>query len=127
MILYNLRLVAPNHYMIAKFSDDFNVDATYNLTEGGRRCDCPAGSRSVILKPCKHRRMLPYMLGAVNTDRFYCYETGQWHHPIMSHADNMDMRMASEPPTLASEASVNEGEGSASEPAPPTPQLRRRV
>ena len=83
-ILYNLRLLAPNHYAMGKFDEDFNVAAIYNLTPRGQgyACDCPAGQRSVKLKPCKHQRMLPYMVGAVNTERFYDPETRLWHQPL---------------------------------------------
>jgi len=83
--LYALRLVAPGHFAMAKFSmPDFNVEATYNLTQKGAgfSCDCPAGQRSVKLKPCKHQRMIPYMMGACNTDRFYEPETRAWVQPL---------------------------------------------
>lgn len=82
--LYALRLVGPDQYAIAKFDADFNFEAEYSLTRHGAgfRCSCPAGLRTVKLKPCKHQRMLPYMLGAVNTDRFYDPERGQWHQPL---------------------------------------------
>lgn len=82
--LYNLRLLAPGHYQMAKFDAYFNVEAVYNLTRkgAGMACDCPAGLRTVKLKPCKHQRALPYMLGAVNTDRFYDIENRRWHQPL---------------------------------------------
>ena len=81
--LYALRLAAPGHYTMAKFiMPDFTVEAVYNLTNNGNRCDCPAGSRTVILKPCKHRKMLPFMLGACNTDRFYEPESRSWCQPL---------------------------------------------
>jgi|SRR5581483_2406622 len=82
--LYNLRSAGSN-YVIAKFDADLNFEIAYNLTRKGAGflCDCPANSRSVVLRPCKHKRMLPMMLGAVNTQRFYCPETGTWCEPIV--------------------------------------------
>lgn len=84
MSLYNLRLLAPNKYQMAKFDSDFNLDAVYNLEPKGHSftCDCPANLRSVVIKPCKHKRMLPLMLGAVNTDRFYDPDTRTWCEPL---------------------------------------------
>lgn len=79
--LYAVRCFAPGEYQMAKFSmPDFNVEAVYNIRSKGHgySCDCPAGQRTVKLKPCKHQRMMPYMLGAVNSDRFYEPETGRW-------------------------------------------------
>ena len=35
MSLYNLRRLAPDTYMIAKFTDDFEVESTYTLTAKG--------------------------------------------------------------------------------------------
>lgn len=83
--LYNLKLLAPNHFAMAKFSSDFEVEAVYELASNGRgdySCSCPANLRSVVLKKCKHRRMLPLMLGAVNTDRFFDPASGSWHQPL---------------------------------------------
>ena len=83
--LYALRLVAPGHFTLAKFTmPDFNVEATYNLIAKGTgyACDCPASARVVKYKPCKHQRMLPFMLGAVNTDRFYEPESRSWCQPL---------------------------------------------
>ena len=79
--LYAVRQFAPGEFQMAKFSmPDFNVEAVYNLHAKGHgyTCDCPASARKVKLKPCKHQRMMPYMLGAVNSDRFYDPETGRW-------------------------------------------------
>lgn len=101
--LYNLRLEGPDKYSIAKFDDDFNVEAVYELTRHGAgfRCSCPAGLRTVKLKPCKHQRMLPYMLGAVNTDRFYDPETRQWHQPMTADLHDITRESeAAEPPTI---------------------------
>lgn len=84
--IYNLKLLAHDTYAMAKFdADDFTVLAVYNLApsrNGHFSCDCPANNRTVITKPCKHRRMLPLMLGAVNTDRFYNPDTGAWCEPL---------------------------------------------
>ena len=83
--IYNLRLVASGAYAMAKFSmPDFNVEAVYNLTAKGAgfACDCPAGARSIKLKPCKHQRMIRFMLGAVNTERFYEPQSGTWSSPL---------------------------------------------
>ena len=83
--LYALRMMAQGHYMIAKFAmPDFTVEATYNLIAKGTgyACDCPASARVVKYKPCKHQRMLPFMLGAVNTDRFYEPESRSWCQPL---------------------------------------------
>lgn len=88
MILYNLKSVAPGHWAIAKFDADFNVAAIYNLIEKGHSytCDCPANNRSVVTKPCKHKRMMPFMLGAANTPRFFDPEAGRWHEPLLGEA-----------------------------------------
>lgn len=88
MSLYNLRTLNsldPTTYMIAKFDDDFNVVATYTLSpsrNGHYTCDCPAGSRSVVTKPCRHRLMLPTLLPAVDTDRFYDHDTRKFCEPL---------------------------------------------
>jgi len=86
MSIYNLKMLAPNKYQMAKFDEEFNVQAVYNLLPAskgqGYTCDCPANNRTVITKLCRHRRMLPLMLGAVNTDRFYEPETGSWCEPL---------------------------------------------
>lgn len=84
MNLYNLRMLAPNRYAMAKFDSDFNVSAVYNLEPKGHSwtCDCPANARSVVLRPCKHKRMIPLMLGACNTDRFFDPESGAWCQPL---------------------------------------------
>ena len=83
--LYALRMMAQGHYLIAKFAmPDFTVEATYNLIAKGTgyACDCPASARVVKYKPCKHQRMLPFMLGACNTDRFYEPESRSWCQPL---------------------------------------------
>lgn len=92
MNLYNLRSVAEGHFQIAKFDAEFNVEAVYDLTEGGKRCSCPAGARNIILKPCKHRKMLRLMMGACNTDRFFDPETETWHEPLAQLALEPEQR-----------------------------------
>lgn len=79
--LYALRTAGPDTFQMAKFAmPDFNVEATYNLARKGTgwTCDCPANGRSVVLKPCKHKRMMPLMLGAVNLPRFFEPTAGRW-------------------------------------------------
>jgi hypothetical protein len=84
MSLYNLRSLTPDTYMIAKFDDDFNVEATYTLIKQGFSylCDCPANNRTVITKPCRHKLMMPALLTAVDTDRFYNHDTGRFCEPL---------------------------------------------
>ena len=96
--LYNLRVLAPNHFAMAKFNSDFNVEAVYELVVkgSGYTCNCPAGQRTVKLKPCKHQRMMPFMLGAVNTNRFYDPDTGNWAAPLAG----MDAVIDNEPPVV---------------------------
>lgn len=95
--LYNLKSQGTA-FIMAKLDTDFNVAAVYNLTPKGfsYTCDCPANSRSVVTKPCKHKRMMPMMLGAVNTDRFYNPESSSWCQPL----GDID-RPQAEPETLA--------------------------
>src|ERR1035437_2100904 len=75
MILYNIKR-GPHSFAIAKFDADLNLLAAYNTD--GDYCSCPAGPRPT----CRHRKMLPRMLGKVDTDEFYCYETQTWHQPL---------------------------------------------
>lgn len=91
---YALRIIAPNTYQIAKFTDAFIVDATYTLTRKGHgySCDCPAGFKNK-LKACKHQRMMPYLMGAVNLPRFFDPDTGNWHG-LMDVAPGMEMEHA---------------------------------
>lgn len=86
-ILYSLRR-HPSGFMIAKFDADMNVAAIYHLRSipmGYYACECPAGARP----NCKHRRMVPIFLAsnAVDSDRFYCYETQMWHRPIPTYGE----------------------------------------
>ena len=130
--LYALRMMAQGHYLIAKFTmPDFTVEATYNLTAKGTgyACDCPASARVVKYKPCKHQRMLPFMLGAVNTDRFYEPESRSWCQPLapdlVGEAEPREVNGKDE----ASHDNSLEGE-KFPEPLPlavEPPKLRRRV
>lgn len=132
-ILYNLRIAAPGHYQMAKFDNDFNVAAVYDLTAKGQgfACSCPAGLRSVKLKPCKHQRMLPYMLGAVNSNRFYDPELRQWHTPLA--IDEPEPREALGPngsaelPAQPSASGAQVVEPSAARKQPPTATIVRRI
>lgn len=138
MNLYNLRILAEGHYAMAKFDPDFNVEAIYNLhAKGvGYSCDCPAGQRSVKLKPCKHQRMLPFMLGAVNTDRFYDPEAGRWHQPLAGEANEIasgvtEPELAFEPPTAPQQLSPQSAQppqvSQPPSPAAATPIVTRRI
>ena len=99
--LYNLKQTGPTSFTLGKFDADLNVAAVYHLEAKGHGylCDCPANQRSVVTKPCKHKRMLPFMLGATNSDRFYDPESRSWHQPLaqMGQGDNMDMSFKTEP------------------------------
>ena len=100
--LYALRMMSQGHFTLAKFAmPDFTVEATYNLIAKGTgyACDCPASARVVKYKPCKHQRMLPFMLGACNTDRFYEPESRSWCQPL---APDLAAAVASEaqPPVV---------------------------
>lgn len=112
MNLYNLKSVTSGHFAIAKFDSDFNVAAIYNLHAKGTdyTCDCPANNRSVVLKRCKHRKMLPLMMGAVNTPRFFDPEKGQWHEPMLGEA----------PASEASELPIPGVDDALEQPAAPT-------
>lgn len=78
-------------YQMAKFDADFNVAAVYSLTATETKpteivCDCPGWLRRAM---CKHVRMLHIFqkAEAINTDRFYCYETQTWHQPIQTYGE----------------------------------------
>lgn len=77
-ILYNC-YSTPQGHRIVKFDSLLNVEAVYNLDPLGH-CDCPASTRP----SCRHRKMMPIFVkaGAVNSDRFLCYETQTWHKPV---------------------------------------------
>lgn len=83
--LYSIRSVSGG-YIIAKFDDDFNIDATYNLTDTDDtnhpvHCDCPSWPRK---HSCKHTQMLDKFLqrGKIDTDWMYDPKTSSWHQPL---------------------------------------------
>ena len=84
MSLYNLKRLAQDTFMIAKFTDDFEVESTYTLTAKGFSylCDCPANNRAVVTKPCRHKLMMPTLLPKVDTDEFYDHDTGRFSTPL---------------------------------------------
>ena len=143
--LYALRMMAQGHYLIAKFTmPDFTVEATYNLIAKGTgyACDCPASARVVKYKPCKHQRMLPFMLGAVNTDRFYEPESRSWCQPlapdlaaaVAGEARPPVVNGKDEQPAVANGGSISQAQAEVVEQPqlpPPLaiepPKLRRRV
>ena len=130
MILYSIRR-GPKGHVITKFDDDFNVEASYDVTVGS--CTCPAGPRPT----CRHRKMLPRMLPKVGQPEFYCYETQSWHRPVEAYGAEPSEAGASEayasaasrdyrarPPTAASLCAQPYGSPT---PAPtPAPAIRRR-
>lgn len=82
MSLYQLRIdnaaevYGQKQYIIKKFDNDFNCEATYLVSETA--CSCPAGLRS----SCRHRNMLSRMIPNANKGWFYAYETQKWHRPL---------------------------------------------
>ena len=114
--LYALRMMAQGHFTLAKFAmPDFTVEAIYNLIAKGTgyACDCPASARVVKYKPCKHQRMLPFMLGACNTDRFYEPESRSWCQPLAP-----DLVGEAEPRVVGSVTGRTESNGSHLEEVP---------
>ena len=73
--LYAIRR-GPHGSILDKFDTDLNFLAEYNVAPD--YCSCPAGPRP----SCRHRKMLPRMLGKVGLPEFYCYETNTWHRPL---------------------------------------------
>lgn len=133
-VLYNLRHTSSG-YLLAKFDDDFNVEAVYELTPArgrngketsGWSCTCPAGPRP----SCRHRKMLPIMAPKADTENFYCYETQTWHRPITAEgfpAEPLEYAKAvgPEPNDIIAEVPLIE-EPKASAPTKPE-TFRRRV
>ena len=114
--LYALRLLSGTSVSeMAKFDEDFNVAAVYHLEPKGfsYTCDCPANLRSVVTKPCKHKRIMPVMLGAVNTDRFYEPESRSWCQPLAP-----DLVGEAEPRVVGSVTGRTESNGSHIEEVP---------
>ena len=119
MNLYNLKCVGPGVFIMAKFNEALELEVAYNLTAKGTSytCDCPANNRMVVLKPCKHKRMMPIMMGAVNTDRFYNPETGAWAQPIASEASEIEQPAAPTGASISKQAQAEVVE----QPQPPLP------
>ena len=122
MFLYNLKQIAHDQFQMAKFDDAFNVAAVYEIRQNGSgwSCNCPASQRVVKLKPCKHQKMIKFMLGAVNTDRFFNPETGMWCTPV-----NLpdDYPAQSSRPAPVPEPTTASAEPSPPPPAPPEPTV----
>jgi len=76
--LYNLKST-PDGYRMVKFDQYLNVEKIYNILyrRGRFYCDCPQGVKGPA---CRHRDMVPVFTShkAVNTGKFYCYETEEW-------------------------------------------------
>lgn len=74
---YNL-IKTPDGYRMVKFDDLWNVDSVYNISyrRGHFFCDCMAGNKP----DCRHRQMVPIFCThkAVNSGKFYCYDTKEW-------------------------------------------------
>ena len=73
MTVYNCHTIDGAYHM-TKFDENMDVEATYELSL--TECACPAGVRPT----CRHRKMLPLFMAndAIDTNKFYCYETHQW-------------------------------------------------
>ena len=78
---YNL-IKTPDGYRMVKFDDLWNVDSVYNISyrRGHFFCDCMAGNKP----DCRHRQMVPIFCKhrAVNSGKFYCFDTGEWHEAM---------------------------------------------
>jgi len=87
MSLYNAKSTDhPDTFLFTKFDDDLNiVDESIYLTSEAE-CTCPAGTRPT----CRHRQMLPSFLATdrIDTDWFFCHETGDWSQPFGDALDN---------------------------------------
>jgi hypothetical protein len=79
---YNM-IKTPDGYRMVKFDDWWFVNQVYNITyrRGRFYCDCPQGGRAPT---CRHRDMVPIFCQhkAVNSGKFYCYDTGEWFPAI---------------------------------------------
>ena len=84
MTLYNIRR-GPHGFSLAKFDENLNLLAAYDVDP--KYCSCPAGPRPT----CRHRKMLPRMLGKVDSAEFYCYETQTWHSPLEGRGFNNEV------------------------------------
>lgn len=127
-ILYNMRTVGDKTYSITKFDDDLNVEATYTLRAISKTefsCDCPAGPRP----SCRHRKMIPFFAvhGAIDSNRFYCYDTQMWHTPLYDPLpEGVTMISMADPAAVHDAIAEAVGEPPLSKPAPrPSTPLRR--
>lgn len=81
MSLYNAKTdtgaeaYGVSQFIITKFDDDLNVEASYLVSSQG--CTCPAGHRP----SCRHRQMLPMLETRVNSAFFLDFDTRQWVDP----------------------------------------------
>lgn len=116
MTLYNIRK-GPAGFCITKFTDDLNVEASYNVNS--KTCNCPAGFRPT----CRHRKMLPRMLAHVGDSWFYDYEHQNWHRPIEDRAEEEPIEEfhageGPEPSTIAATALPSPSVSGRGQPAP---------
>jgi hypothetical protein len=79
--VYNLKRT-PGGYRMVKFDFLLNVQEVYNIrySRGRLHCECFAANKPT----CRHRDMIPLFVTkrAVDSLKFYCYETQQWWQPI---------------------------------------------
>lgn len=78
MILYSVRAIASG-YLIAKFDEAFDVEATYEVSPSA--CTCPAFHRR---QTCKHQDILAKFItrSKIDSEWFYCREADSWHNPL---------------------------------------------
>lgn len=93
MILYSIRSLSEG-YMIAKFDNDFDIEATYEVSPFA--CSCPAFPRR---QSCKHQDILAKFITRekVDSEWFYCRESDSWHNPL--GLESMPRIETSEPAT----------------------------
>lgn len=88
---YNVKRM-PDGYRMVKFDNLYNVEAVYNIrfSRGRFYCDCPASNNA----SCKHRDMIPVFIDykAVDSGKFLCYETGEWHPAIEGIPDDLPLQ-----------------------------------
>ena len=74
MSLYNLKAL-PDKFIITKFDDDLNPQASYQLSEGV--CTCPAGIHD---RYCRHKEMRELFeeRGRVNSGWLLQYPEHKW-------------------------------------------------
>lgn len=81
MSLYNCHSVG-NNYRIVKWSDDLDIEATYELwtVRGRYHCHCFQANKP----SCRHRDMLTQFLnaGRVDTHYFLDFDNWRWVLPI---------------------------------------------